>query len=346
MPFVKLDCKLLHSTLWLDVDGTRIFITALLMAEPWVCDEPVAQLDVNTMKPTGWKVPAGWYGFVPAAGPGIVTAAVLDMKVGMNALVRLGMPEAESRSPEFDGRRLVRVRGGFVVLNYMHYREQDLTGAERQRRWRDRNKAKSVTRHSNGVTRHVTSHVTQAEVEAEVEVEGGLRPPRARTRAPPSGLPPGESKEIPTGGPASNAKKRVARRPRERNSPVKKGTAGANGVEAWDAYATAYRIRYGVEPVRNAKVNSCMSRLAAHLPAQDLGDTIRWYVRHNDATYVRAKHCVELLVRDAEGLHTEMARGEGMTSRRAREVDSAQTSLDAVEAVMRKHPEWDDRKPS
>jgi hypothetical protein len=194
MPFVKLDCKLLHSTLWLDVDATRIFITALLMAEPWVCDEPVAELDVNTMKPTGWEVPSGWYGFVPAAGPGIVSAALLDMKVGMDALVRLGTPEPESRSPEFDGRRLVRVRGGFVVLNYMHYREQDLTGAERQRRWRQRNKPKGVTRHSNGVTRHVTSHVTQAEVEVEVEAEGGLRPPsRASMRATP--LPPVPGKE-------------------------------------------------------------------------------------------------------------------------------------------------------
>lgn len=140
-----------------------------------------------------------------------------------------------------------------------------------------------------------------------------------------------QSKVIPTGGPAG-AKKRASRRP-----PIAKSL---NGAEAWEAYTTAYRDRYGVEPVRNAKTNACISRLASHLPAMDTADVIRWYLRHNDAVYVRAKHCVELLLRDAEGLHTEMARGEPMTSRRAREVDSLQTSVGAVEAVIKKHPEW------
>ena len=163
MPFVKLDCKILDSTLWLDIDASRIFITALLMAAPWDTETAMPQLDVNTMKPNGWQVPAGWYGLVPAAGPGIVRRAGLEIKAGMAALARLGAPEPESRSPSYGGRRLVRIDGGYVVLNYMHYREKDLTGAERTRRWREKNKDNSVTRHGDAVTAGDGVNVTQAE---------------------------------------------------------------------------------------------------------------------------------------------------------------------------------------
>lgn len=200
MPFVKLDCKILDSTLWLDVEARDIFITALLMAGPWDTEKPMPQLDVNTMEPTGWEVPPGWYGFVPAAGPGIARRAGLDIKAGMAALVRLGATERESRSPSYEGRRLVRISGGFVVLNYMIYREKD-TSALRQKRWREKQKG------SNGVTplrngRHGVT-VTQAEAEVEEDlcnnrttnvrgrgVQGGKQLPpvpgaRPRTELPP-----------------------------------------------------------------------------------------------------------------------------------------------------------------
>lgn len=172
MSFVKLDCKILDSTLWLDIEAREIFITALLMAAPWETDIGMHQLDVNTMKPTGWKVPAGWYGLVPAAGPGIVRRAGLEMKAGMAALARLGAPEPESRSPSYEGRRLVRVNGGFVVLNYMTYRDKD-NSALRQKLYRQRHKqSNGVTPSRNG--RHAVT-VTEAEAEAE---RGGYTPPK------------------------------------------------------------------------------------------------------------------------------------------------------------------------
>lgn len=127
-------------------------------------------------------------------------------------------------------------------------------------------------------------------------------------------------------------KKRAARLPEVKIPPV--------GAAAWECYSAAYRARYGVEPVRNGKTNGCLKSLVSRLPADDLGGVIAWYIGHNGAVYVASKHCVELLLRDAEGLHTEWVRGEHMTSRRARELDSLQTSFDAVEAVMKKHPEW------
>lgn len=138
MAFVKLDSGLLDSSLWQHRDCRDVFLTALLMAVPHECVAPLPQLDVCSGLPTGWIAPAGWYGFVRAAGPAIVARAGLDRAIGMAALHTLGSPESESRTPDFDGRRLIRIEGGFVVLNWRRYRERDHTAAERSRRWRDR----------------------------------------------------------------------------------------------------------------------------------------------------------------------------------------------------------------
>jgi hypothetical protein len=144
MPFLKLDCGILNSTVWSESVLRDVFLTALLMAEPYVTDIELPQLAVRTMDPTGWSVPPGWYGFVAAAGVGILSRAlVTDREAGLLALERLGEPEAESRSQAFEGRRLVRVDGGYIALNYDRYRERDETGAERQRRYRARKSAKA-----------------------------------------------------------------------------------------------------------------------------------------------------------------------------------------------------------
>jgi hypothetical protein len=165
MPFVKLDTGILNSTLWVERECRELFITALLMAEPQEFLSPNPQIAVRSLEPTGWDVPPGWYGFVPAAGVGIIRRAIMDQDLGMVALERLCSPDPESRSGEFEGRRMARIDGGYIVLNYMKYRERDYTGAERQRRYRLR---------KNGVTRNdveVTRDITQAEVEVKAEVD-------------------------------------------------------------------------------------------------------------------------------------------------------------------------------
>jgi hypothetical protein len=174
MPFVKLDTRILDSTLWLDAPASRVFITALLMAEPWDLTEPMEQLEVRTLAKTGFVVPPGWYGWIAAAGIGIIRRSMLSDAEGYAALEALGSADCESRSPDFDGRRLVRVDGGYIVLNYMKYRERDYTSAERSKRYRERKTAlipQSVTSLHRGVT---PSHrdITQAEAEADADAEG------------------------------------------------------------------------------------------------------------------------------------------------------------------------------
>lgn len=139
-----------------------MFITALLMAEPFETEQPMEQFEVYSLKTTGFVVPPGWYGLVRAAGVGICRMAMVDPKDGLAALEKLGSPDPESRSKDFEGRRLVRVDGGFIVLNYMKYRERDYTAADRARRYRER----VASRRDVTTSRR---NITQAEAEAEAD---------------------------------------------------------------------------------------------------------------------------------------------------------------------------------
>ncbi len=167
MPFVKLDCGILDSTLWLEREAREVFITALLMAEPREFQEPAAEISTATLAETGWTVPPGWYGFVPAASVGILHRAGVSKEQGMAALAKLAEPEQSSRSADFDGRRMVRINGGFVILNYIKYRERDYTAGERQKRYRKR---LASQRNESNVTRNITQAEGEAEGEAEKEI--------------------------------------------------------------------------------------------------------------------------------------------------------------------------------
>lgn len=142
MPFVKLDCQILNSSIWHEKEQRDIFITALLLCEPFEVRSPMPQLDTEMMEPTGWVVPVGWYGFAAAAGMAIINRAMVDKKEGMKALIALGNPEAGSKNQRYEGRRLVRVNNGYIALNFVEYRERDHTSAERSKRWRERQKKK------------------------------------------------------------------------------------------------------------------------------------------------------------------------------------------------------------
>lgn len=102
------------------------------MARPWYTDVDLPQLSVNKLEHTGWIVPAGTYGLVEAAGPCIAHEAGMKPEEGLKALERLGAPDEFSRSEDFQGRRLVRVNHGYLVLNYMHYRETRDEDVKRQ----------------------------------------------------------------------------------------------------------------------------------------------------------------------------------------------------------------------
>jgi hypothetical protein len=146
MAFLKLDTNILSSSVWIERDVRDIFVTALLMAEPHELRREEPQIEVRTLNHTGWVVPPGWYGFVAAAGVGICNQALVSYEEGLTALEKLGAPDLNSRSQVYEGRRLVRINHGYIVLNYIAYREKDHTNKERQSRWRKKKKADAAAK--------------------------------------------------------------------------------------------------------------------------------------------------------------------------------------------------------
>ena len=171
MAFVKLDCGILDSTIWLDRAARELFITALLMATPLELRNSAKQIKVRSLDETGFIVPPGWYGFVEASGSGIIHRSGMDTETGMAALERLGEPEMESRTPDFDGRRLVRIDGGFIALNFAKYREKDHTSAERSRRYREKNQGRRRRKLNTGDDGKPASAAFKAREQRAIEAE-------------------------------------------------------------------------------------------------------------------------------------------------------------------------------
>lgn len=59
----------------------------------------------------------------------------------------------------------------------------------------------------------------------------------------------------------------------------------------WEAYSSAYAVRYGVEPLRNAKVNGALANLLKRIPTDEAPAVARFFVGSDDKFYVNAGPC-------------------------------------------------------
>ena len=106
-----------------------------------------------------------------------------------------------------------------------------------------------------------------------------------------------------------------------------------NGAATWDAYQSAYRARYHVEPVRNQQVNSHLKQLVARLGVEDAPRVASFYLTHNKPFYVSARHSTNLLLRDAEGLRTEWATGVKSTTLEAQSAETVDAAQEQIKRV-------------
>jgi hypothetical protein len=115
--------------------------------------------------------------------------------------------------------------------------------------------------------------------------------------------------------------------------PSKAAPDKAHGPDTgatWDAYATAFVARYGVEPVRNATVNAQMLHFVERIGAADAPDVARFYVAScSSAFYVKRCHAVGVLLTDAESLHTQWATHRPVTATEAAMADRTATNANA-----------------
>lgn len=95
--YTKLFNSILASTIWEEDDKTRIvWITLLAMADK--------------------------FGVADGSVPGIATLARVSVADCQKALGKLQAPDKDSRSDEYEGRRIRKIDGGWLILNHEKYR--------------------------------------------------------------------------------------------------------------------------------------------------------------------------------------------------------------------------------
>lgn len=148
MAFAKLDSGIVDSTLWMQPhDVLRVWIAMLAK-----CDS---------------------YGLIRASVPAMAHLCMVPIERLDQILHLLTSPDPYSRTADEDGRRIRVIEGGWLIVNYVKYRDllqtKAQSHAERQRRYRQR-----LDERDSKVTRDklVMPSVTRdAEAEAEAEVK-------------------------------------------------------------------------------------------------------------------------------------------------------------------------------
>ena len=246
MAYVKLDCDILDSSLWVEDLPTRVvFITMLAMADS--------------------------EGVCRATAPGIARRGNIPVADVRNALIILESPDPDSRTQTDEGRRIRRQDGGYRIVNYTAYRDKDHTAAARMRRYRENQRKQelnlSVTRNErNGdVTLHKEK---EKEKEKQKEKQGGFapRPPpyppplygEPNSGSPARGTPPASADVPPAPPPLTPARQTAPKRatprkkiPGETEFPLSAGmiaylegrAPGADPVAVWERFRSHHESR-------------------------------------------------------------------------------------------------------
>lgn len=182
---------------------------------------------------------------------------------------------------------------------------------------------------ANDVATNVTTTTeTDSEPESEPELD---TEPEAQTDAR-ERLKPNQS-AVPVARDATARAAANARKSRPRTGDGNNDAASSASV-VWAAYSDGFRRRYGVDPIRNAKVNSQIVQLVKRLGADEAPRVAEFYTQHKRGLYTSARHCVDLLLRDAEGLRMEWVTGQTVTDGQARQIDRTQTNYNAFAPLI------------
>lgn len=99
----------------------------------------------------------------------------------------------------------------------------------------------------------------------------------------------------------------------------------------WAAYASAYRDRHGVAPVRNAKVNSNVRQIVQRLGYGEAPLVAAWFLTVNERYVVQNMHDLGALLAKCEAYRTQWATGRQMTQASAQQQDQTQSNANAAE---------------
>jgi hypothetical protein len=115
-------------------------------------------------------------GFVFASIPGLANRARVDIESAREAIQKFQQPDPDSRTKDFEGRRIEEVDGGWRLLNYAKHRA--IRDEEERREY-----MKNLMRKKRSVSNVSRSNpsLSQAEAEAEAEAEAVKSKPSSRS---------------------------------------------------------------------------------------------------------------------------------------------------------------------
>ena len=112
--------------------------------------------------------------------------------------------------------------------------------------------------------------------------------------------------------------------------PKTKSEPNPDNVATWQAYARAYRDRYGVLPASNAKTRGQTAQLVRLVGREIAPHLAAYFVSHNNRWFVQSRHEIGCLLRAYQQVLTDMQRGEQMTQAKAQQAERTQGNFDAV----------------
>lgn len=162
--FTKLDSGIVHSTIWVQPhDVLRVWIALLALA------------DRN--------------GVARTAAPSLAHLCMIPLDRMREILTVLESPDEDSRSEAEDGRRIIKIDGGWRLVNHAAYRAARDSDAEleRKRAWDRSNRpsghARTIKPHGSPTQSDASpTSPPQAEAEAESEAEAGKAKEQVRSR--------------------------------------------------------------------------------------------------------------------------------------------------------------------
>lgn len=123
-------------------------------------------------------------------------------------------------------------------------------------------------------------------------------------------------------------------KPDKQKTADEKIRANPDNVKTWNAYAAAYRRRYGILPETNAKVRGQVAQFVKLVGADKAVALAAYFPTHNGRWFVQCRHEFGLLLKSYQQIATDWATGQQMTETRARQAENTQSNLESHNGAL------------
>ena len=110
--------------------------------------------------------------------------------------------------------------------------------------------------------------------------------------------------------------------------------ANPDNVATWNAYAKAYRDRYGILPVSNQKTRGQVASFVKLVGKEKAPLLAEYYLSHNNHWFVQIRHEFGGLLKSYQQIATDYAIGQQATRQAAVQVEKTQSNFDNAAAAL------------